>query len=268
MNENSNSETKDKILLEIYKDAAQPAVRALGSALGTCFEFASSILLPLKLKNEKAKLTFQKNLEKYAEELAKIPEEKRCEVHQQIGLPILDKLTYTTEEDIADLFIALLTNAANKDMVHTALPAFVSMISELSPDEARILNYLKDKEYIEYCEFRGEKNSWFSYKGHCNFFRATMIENEVELDKEDNIGMYIANFIRLGIFVDKEGTTKVDDLIYQKIRDIHSELLNEMNKQKKTYNISSIYVEESFYKITELGKRFIQACTKSTLKEA
>lgn len=54
------------ILGEIYKDLAQPSVRAIGNALGTVFEFSTAILLPLKLKNEKLKMTFKKNLDDWS----------------------------------------------------------------------------------------------------------------------------------------------------------------------------------------------------------
>lgn len=266
MNENSNSETKEKILLEIYKDAAQPAIRAVGNALGTCLEFVTSLHWRLKLRSEKAKLTFQKNLEKYAEELAKIPEEKRCEVHQQIGLPILDKLTYTTEEDIANLFIILLLNASNQDMVHTVLPAFISMISELSPDEARILNYLKDKEDIAYCNFRGVniKNGKEILSDICC---STIIPDEVKLEHKDNVIIYLNNFVRLGILVDYKTSSYqlADTITYNRIQDTYLEKLKNDLVPNKYQHINIL---KSFYEITELGKRFIQACTKNTLKKA
>lgn len=266
MNENSNLETKDKILLEIYKDAAQPAVRAVGEALGSCFEFLTSWHWYVKSVPEKAKLTFQKNIEKFAEELEKIPEEKRCEVHQQIGLPILDKLTYTIEEDIADLFIALLTNAANKDTVQIAHPAFISMISELSPDEARILNYLKDKEDIAYCDFRGvnKKNGKEILSGIC---RCTIIPDEVELVHKDNIVIYLNNFVRLGILVDyNTGIYQLEDnILYNKIENIYlPKLQNDLIPNK----YQSINTLKRFYEITDFGERFIQACTKNTLEKA
>ena len=57
--------TTPNILGQIYEDLAQPSVRAVGSALGTVFEFSSSILLPVKLLNEKVKLNFTKNLNDY-----------------------------------------------------------------------------------------------------------------------------------------------------------------------------------------------------------
>lgn len=41
-----------KVLEQVYLDLAQPSVKAVGDALGTVFEFSSSMLLPLKLLNE------------------------------------------------------------------------------------------------------------------------------------------------------------------------------------------------------------------------
>lgn len=51
-----------KVLEMIYVDLAQPSVKAVGSALCTVFEFSTSMLLPLKLLNEKFKLSFTNRL--------------------------------------------------------------------------------------------------------------------------------------------------------------------------------------------------------------
>ena len=113
------------ILGVIYQDLAQPSVKAVGNALGTVFEFSTSFLLPVKLLNEKFKLNFKKRLNEYKEKLEEIPEDKRCEVHPQIGTPIIEKLSYTTNDEIADMFTTLLANASNVDMVNNAHPSLI-----------------------------------------------------------------------------------------------------------------------------------------------
>ena len=138
------------ILGQVYADVAQPSVKTLGAALGTVLEFSTSFLLPVKLLNEMFKLNFTKRMEEYKEKQEQIPEEKRCEVHPQIGTPIIDKLSYTTNDEIADLFTTLLANASNIDMVNTAHPSFVSIIERLSPDEAKLIRYLNGKNQICY----------------------------------------------------------------------------------------------------------------------
>ena len=120
------------VLCQFYQDMAQPSVKAMGQALATVFELCPNSLLSLKLWTEKRNLNFAKRLNEYKEKLEQIPEEKRIEVDTQIGTPIVEKLTYTTNDEIADLFTTLLANASNIDTVNRAHPAFVDIISRLS----------------------------------------------------------------------------------------------------------------------------------------
>lgn len=246
------------ILGQIYEDLAQPSVKAVGNALGTVFEFSTSILLPVKLLNERFKLNFTKNINDYKLKLEDIPIEKQCEVHPQIGTPIIEKLTYTTNETIADLFTTLLVNASNVDMVKTAHPSFVSLIERLSPDEARIIKYLKDKNEIQYCNFKGYKTDNYGFvtiKDHL-----TLIPSEVELEYPENINAYLANLVSLGILLDMNGTKIVDKTIYDKI--IQEYKLEELKSILIPNTLKDIKVKNSFYEITDFGKLFIKACIK------
>lgn len=246
------------ILGQVYTDLAQPGVKAVGNVLGTVLEFSTSFLLPIKLLNEKFKLNFTKRLNEYKDKLEQIPEEKRCEVHPQVGTPIIEKLSYTTNEEIADLFTTLLANASNIDMVNTAHPSFVNMIERMSPDEARILNYLKDKNDVQYCIFNGNS---INGEGFITLFdHVTLIESEVELNFPQNVNAYMANFVSLGILKDMYGQYKVDKTIYNQIREEYD--LKGLEKQLIPHHYKSISVEEGYYKITDFGKLFIEACVK------
>lgn len=246
------------ILGQIYSDLAQPSVKAVGKALGTVFEFSTSFLLPVKLLNEKFKLNFTKRLNEYKEKLEQIPEEKQCEVHPQIGTPVVEKLTYTTNDEIADLFTTLLANASNIDMVHTAHPSFVNMIERMSPDEARLLKYLKGQNEILYCHFNGNFSEEKGFRILAD--HVTMLDKEVDLEYPSNINAYLANFISLGILVDVFGKSKIDKTIYNAIREKYG------LKMKESYLVPNIFksitVEEGYYRITDFGKLFIEACVK------
>ena len=231
------------ILGQIYSDLAQPSVKAVGQALGTVFEFSTSFLLPVKLLNEKFKLNFKKRITEYEQKLEAIPEDKRCEVHPQVGTPIIEKLSYTTNDDIADLFTTLLANASNVDMVNTAHPSFVTMIERLSPDEARIIKYLKEKDDIQYCDFRGNALKGDGYNTimeHVN-----LIPQEVHLSFPNNVNAYLANLVSLGILFDMD-VYGFERLKTQFVPNVYKELVT----------------NDSFYKVTDFGKLFIQACIK------
>ena len=246
------------ILGQVYQDLAQPGVKAVGHALGTVLEFSTSILLPVKLLNERFKLNFTKRLDEYKEKLEQIPEEKQCEVHPQIGTPIIEKLTYTTNEEISDLFTTLLANASNVDMVNTAHPSFVNMIERMSPDEARILKYLKGKKDIQYCTFRGyalDGKGFITLVDH-----VTLIQDEVELQYPQNINAYLSNFISLGVLTDMSGQYKIDKTTYNKIRE--NCRLKELESEYVPKVFKSIKTVESYYEITDFGELFIRACVR------
>ena len=246
------------ILGQVYGDLAKPSVTAVGKALGTVFEFSTSFLLPVKLLNEKFKLNFTKRLNEYQEKLEQIPADKQCEVHPQIGTPIIEKLSYTTNDEIADLFTTLLANASNIDMVNTAHPSFVSMIERMSPDEARILKYLKGKKEIQYCTFDGYVLNGEGYQTLDN--HVTLLATEIDLQFPQNTKAYLANFISLGILIDMSGQYKVNKTIYNKIKEIWG--LSQKESQLVPYFFKSISVKESFFEVTDFGKLFISACIK------
>ena len=245
-----------KILEQIYEDLAQPSVKAVGQALGTVFEFSTSLLLPLKLLNEKFKINFTKRLDEYKKKLESIPEEKRCEVHPQIGTPIIERLTYTTTDEIAELFTTLLANASNLDRVNLAHPSFISIIEHLSTDEARIIKYLKGKNEIEYCDFKGMFDVG---KGYVVIIpKATLITRDVKLDFDMNIGAYLSNLVSNGILADQSGIYMVDTKVTDEICRVHN--LDELRKRYVPSPYKSIDVQRCMLEVTPFGKLFIDAC--------
>lgn len=245
------------VLEQVYEDLAQPSVKAVGLALGTVFEFSTSMLLPVKLLNEKFKLNFTKRLNEYKDKLEAIPEGKRCVVHPQIGTPIIERLTYTTTDEIADLFTTLLTNASNDDRVNLAHPSFISIVEHLSTDEARIIKYLKDHSVIQYCDFKGMINS---ERGGFIIIvpRATLITRDVKLDFENNIGAYLSNLESCGILVDKIGMHKIDTSVTDEI--CREYYLEQIKKDYVPSHFKAIEVSRGFLEVTPFGKMFIDAC--------
>lgn len=246
------------ILGQVYDDLVKPTVKAIGLALGTVFEFSTSFLLPIKLLNEKIKMNFAKRLNEYGEKLEQIPNDKRCEVHPQIGTPIVEKLSYTTNEEIADLFTTLLANASNIDMVNIAHPAFINMIERITPDEARLLKYLKGKDCVLYCTVNGNALNGKGYRTLLEYI--TLIESEVKLDFPQNVNAYLANFVSLGILIDEKGVSMVDETNYNKIKEVHK--IKELEKEIVPLKYKSIDVSNSLFSLTPFGRLFIEACTK------
>jgi hypothetical protein len=248
-----------KILSTIYGDLAQPAVKKVGIALETVFEFSTSILLPVKLLNEKFKLNFEKRLNEYKDKLSEIPEEEICEVNPQIGTPLLEKLSYTTNEEIADLFTNLLTKASSTKNVNLAHPGFIQLIERLSVDEARIVKYLVGKDSIPCVSFRAHMKD---NKGFIEVLRnGTLLQFEVELLFPQNIKTYLDNLVSIGILDISHGLHKMDEEMYNNICvKLNYDQTNESFTKSGVFE--RVEKTKSYYQITDFGKSFIRACNK------
>lgn len=248
------------ILGMIYQDVAQPSVKAVGDALGTVFEFSTSILLPLKLRNEKVKLNFTKRLNEYKDKLEAIPEEKRCEVHPQIGTPIIEKLSYTTSDEIADLFTTLLADASNVDLSYIVHPAFITMIERMSPDEAKIIKYIDDKTEILFCRFNGiAKMEDTTKRGFVTLEKCvTLLPYKIQFIHPQNLEVYLSNLVSLGILSEKYGQYKDDENTYNSI--VQKSDYDKLETEYVPNEFLTIEIEKGFYEVTEFGRLFIKAC--------
>jgi uncharacterized protein YciU (UPF0263 family) len=247
-----------KVLNTIYSDLAQPGVKKVGTALETVLEFSTSFLLPVKLLNEKFKLNFEKRLNDYKEKLEDVPDEDICEVNPQIGTPIIDKLSYTTNDEIADLFTSLLTKASSNKTVNLAHPSFVQLIERLSVDEARIIKYLINKDFIPCISFRAHVKD---NKGFHEILKsATSLHTEIELLFPQNMNTYLDNLVSMGILDNSHGMHKMDTKIYEPLYKIHK--YDQVNESyTKSGAFSKVEKKNSYFQITDFGKTFIRACS-------
>lgn len=261
MEENVKSEVA-KGLTQIgnktYDDALRPTLQSVGSTLGNIVDFLGIATIPLKYWSDKVRLNFAHRLEQYKTKLETVPEDKRCEVSPEIGIPALQALPYTTNDDVADLFTNLLTNASNIDMVQYAHPSFTEMIKRLSPDEARIVKYLKGKEYVCYSNIKGHSKNGKGFK--TLFSHITLIADEVKLNYPSNENAYMSNLVSLGVLYDQDSLHKIDQSDYDRIKNkINLEVLQQ---QLVPGIFKSVTQDNHFYQVTEFGTLFINACVK------
>lgn len=253
-----------KILPMVYADLAQPSVIKVGKALEAVFEFSTSFLLPLKLLNEKFKINFERNLNDYKRKIEHISEDKICDVNPQIGTPIIEKLTYITNEEIADLFTTLLSKATSVETLNQAHPGFIQFIERMSVDEARLIKYLKNMPRISmnigvipYIDFKGlNESETFLYIDN----KVTSLTRRIEFLFPENIVSYIDNFISMGILEARQGRCLTNNEWYEQILRIW-----DYEPKRRCYVEKGSYVdvkyEKGYLRITELGELFINACT-------
>lgn len=256
-----------ELLKIVYRDLAQPSVKKVGDALSSVIALSTTLLLPIKLLNEKTSLLFTKHMENYRKKLESIPEENIAVVPPEIGIPILDKLTYTEDNDISEMFINLLASASNVNSSINVHPYFISSINNLCPDEAVFLNnlncvyYSKEMRNIPYL-------SIYEMLNKQNVPRSYAIQVEYIMDKRLTAGLvnkskfklYIENMIGLG-FLEKHTNSKLTDteVYYRPLYDQYKEEISKYIDSTKNEKNSKFEVKEHYCNITETGSHFINA---------
>lgn len=257
-NNNLVSLIKDapQVLSMVYQDLAQPGVRKVGQALETVFEFSTSFLLPVKLLNEKFKINFEKRLNEYKKKIESIPDEKICNVNPQIGTPLIEKLSYTTNDEIADLFTTLLAKASSIDTLNQAHPSFVQLIERISVDEARLIKYLKNKSEILCISFRAYLVNGDGFVTLLE--KGTLLPQQVDFIFPRDIKSYLDNLESMGILNSAHTLHRTGD-VYKPLLDAY-DYDNLNNHHVASGSIKNIEVTKGYYDITDFGKLFINAC--------
>jgi uncharacterized membrane-anchored protein YjiN (DUF445 family) len=226
---------------EIYKDLAQPAAKQVGGALESTAKVARLLLAPIEYLAAQGD-RWQRYLERIAEQ---VPEERRIEAHPQVAGSVLEGLRYVDEHNvIADLFINLLARAIDHDRVSEAHPAFASIISQLSSDEARIIFWLQKKHYV----YR-QSSAFNSEQG--TFSARQVIENEFPIDKlifPENFAIYMDHLYSLNLAgIWQEGNQEP--------------ILEGEPAIQAGVNITS------YAQLTSFGRMFAQACVPEELPD-
>lgn len=278
MEENEDNSTmlpsllRTKLLGELYGDLAKPGVQQVGKALGTVLELANTMVVPIWMINQLGQLgkeVLKKNMDRYMEKIQDIPDDKRCEVQPEIGVPIIQRLTYTSNEEIREAYVQLLAKASSADTAQLAHPAFISIIERLSSDEALLLKAIYS-EHGNWPYFTASimqdraKFAIAAYKWR------TGLESEAKLNFPNNVNLYFENLKSLSLidFVGTEASYEFPQNItafnyYPDLRErlmsMRGSLGNAATGEKPIYY--DLLYEQGEVLTTEFGHLFMQTCT-------
>ncbi len=259
MAENVGEEVAKELAKQAYEDGGKAIVKPLGETGGLLVRAVKAALSPLEkwvLQREYSVAETQKLLE---QKLASIPAERIQPPEQYIALPAMQYISYCMdEENLRDLYANLLANSMIdivKDGVH---PGFVEIIKQLSPDEAKILQYMSSNEIIPTLSLRYQNDkgqSIYVVRDFSNIGEFANCEHPYETEK------YFDNLIRLGLVVHNEVMSHLSDENRYKPLKEHKYL--EEYKHIDTLiqqGFSNVNTEEGFIRLSSFGKAFCSIC--------
>lgn len=215
---------------KVYEDGVQPAVKEIGTVLGSSIKALLSPVRGLLWGWEKIEESIIRGVEKRLEHVA---EENRKTPEPEIAVPLMNAFVYTAhKETLREMYLNLLANSMDISQEKKIHPAFVEIIKQFSPLDALILKNLY--------EVGGEEKS-FILAMSPSYGSENDIENKTSLD----------NLSRLGLI--KE-TIKDADIKY-------------IPPTKEEYFITEGYIEvddhgmdRSTTTITDFGTKFCEMC--------
>lgn len=259
-------ETSNNILLEVHGDLLKPGVSQVGQAIGTLLGYGNTILMPLALKNEKSKITIQSNLNKYRQKLEDIPEENIQSVVPEIGVPILEKLMYVSDDTLVELYTELLAKASDKEQCGSTHPSFVNVIYNISPKESQILEKISEG-LIAVVDVDVVSDSG---NHPCEQVSELVLS---DFFYDENITAYLSNLLGLGlIHINiKRSLTDISryELLEQRIIELYSRAPLVVGETKMTNHMAkgNLNFNRGTISITSFGELFLVACTKFTKQE-
>ena len=124
----------------VYQDVVQPAAQEIGKALQTVAKTVHVALAPVSALVWGYEQVKDFVSTKVAERLKNVPPENLVTPKPNVAGPALEALRYTGHESsLSDLYANLLAAAMDSSTAQGAHPAFVEIIKQLTPDEAKLV---------------------------------------------------------------------------------------------------------------------------------
>lgn len=256
------------------KEVLPQTTSAIDTALSNIIGFLSA---PVAYLNAHSDFAIKQTKKKLQERLKNIPSEKIVSPEPYIAVPTLQAISYSANcEELHDMFATLLATTMNKDKKNIAHPAFVEIIKQLTPLEARLLHSDEfAEESIPLCDFLVQQSSKLTETAKENFYLeksdkphlilvsdifVTSKINDIDLKEMSSV---ISNFYRLGLYKEIKGNyvhEKRYDAFTPLYNRVKEELYEPFRKNNPEIIDISLHTIPKIMRLTNLGMNFRRAC--------
>lgn len=247
----------DGLLKEVYGDLAKPGVSQVGKALSTIIGLGNTILWPVQLLNDRARVALEANLERYRQKLAEIPQERIVEVPPEIGVPIAEKFSYVRDSELKELYVNLLAKASDLATQSQAHPSFVNVINNMSPDEGALLKQLKRSRGHPFVFARliNPNNGHYKEIVEMQF----PVAPDIKLAFHENLGAYMSNLEGLGLITILRAEYVLPESLYVPIENI---IRKYFENQPPSPEYPTLQCNRGRINVTSFGQLFLEACVE------
>lgn len=247
----------------VYQDVLQPAAQELGKALQTVAKTVHVALAPVSALVWGYDQIKDFVSIKVAERLRNVPPENIVTPKPNVAGPALESLRYTGyESSLSDLYANLLAASMDKATASGAHPAFVEIIKQLTPDEAKLVGmfiYSRDRAF-PLLDVRWEYKTPTEGKsgGQDVLVNFSLLGVEVGVEFPHLTPTYIDNLCRLGL-------AEIPTMFQYTSKGVYDPLENAPEVQNAKSRIEAnpelrCSLARKGLRVTELGKQFARIC--------
>ena len=256
------TEVAKEIAKNVYDDAGKPVAKPTGELVGLIPRAIKAALSPLEkwiLQREYNVSETKKLLE---EKLQNTPPELIESPEPHIAVPAMQYISYCMDnEELREMYANLLANSMNKVVKNGVHPGFVEIIKQLSPDEAKILKYIRTHTTIPTVTLRYENDDGSGIDIIKNF---SDIGEKSGCEIPQDIAKYFDNLVRLGLIISADGLSSLTDKVQYAPLKNHRWITPYATTEKANLKSFTKYnFNESFVEITAYGRSFCSICLET-----
>ena len=210
-------QSKD-VLGKAYDDLAHPTAKSIGNTIS----FLPRTIGIWLSKWEKWIINGEESIrltaEAVKEKAKEIPEDKLTEPEPYVAVPAIQQLSYCYDsEELRELYANLLVSSMNSDTKYKVHPAFVDIIKQMTPDEAKLLKVLP-RDAIAYQPLMDVQVNLGPGKGHIALLHNFSNIGRDTCECPEQINSYLENLDRLEIITILNDIHVMDEKKYDPIR--------------------------------------------------
>ncbi|MGB3123766.1 MAG: DUF4393 domain-containing protein [Pseudomonas sp.] len=242
----------------VYDDLVQPAAKELGKSLETLAKAINVALYPvsgLVWGFEQIKDFLDTKL---ASKLKDVPPEDIISPKPNVAGPAIEALRYTGhEESLSDMYANLLAASMDKKTADGAHPAFVKIIEQLTPDEAKLIAYFIQPLPFPLVTVRLESVD-FQQGGVNLAINVSLFGEKLGLEAPHLVPTYLDNLCRLGLTLIQSDYSYTEANLYAELES--SEKVKQLLLPENLAAGSKYGLRRKAVQVTNLGMQFGNVC--------
>lgn len=250
-------ETVKEVAKDVYEDGGRPIVKPTGELVGLIPRAIKAALSPLEkwiMQREYNIAETEKLLEL---KLQNVNSENIEPPEPYVAVPALQNISYCMDDEtLRDIYANLLASAMRKDKKDKVHPAYVEIIKQLCPDEAKLLKFLDVHNTIPVVDIKFSTKNGGTALLKNDF---TPIAELAECQFPHRANCYFENLFRLGLITRSSNEWFIEESRYDVIFDHpkFKKVYNNLNNPKADPKVECV---KGVYEITEFCMFFLDAC--------